>query len=324
MQKKKKRKRKPGEIIPLCYDRLFKKVFADPNHIERLEALVSIGLGVPLEDIKGRVSLLNSERVTYEEKEKKQVLDVIAEIKYLNKKVYRINIEVNLDKASTLLKGIAYGSALFGSSLKVSEDYSDIPGMIQISFDDYEINENNPRIVKEYYLKDETNTVLLDSLKFKHINIDKSQKSWYDNTIQKERLEDQNLIRFGATMKMNKKDDFHKSIEGVIMNEKIKKDIEQAVYEYSEDELAWFYFDAEKDRIASENARLSYAKEEGIELGKELGIDLGIDLGIEQGIEQNKIEVAKNMLLSNEDKDKIIKYTGLYQETIEKIKKEMK
>ena len=313
MKKKKKeeRKRMPGEIIPLCYDKLFKKVFADVDHVERLEALVSIGLGVPMEDVKGRVSLLNSERVVYDKKQKKQILDVVAEIKYPNKRTTRIDIEVNLDEASTLLKGIAYGSGVFGSGLKVSEDYSDIPGMIQLAFDKYEINKNNPRIVKEYYLKDETNTILFEALKFKHINIEKSQEAWYNNTIQKERIEDQNLIRFGAAMSMDKKDLFLACMESVVMDEDIKKDIEDAVIEYSEDANAWLYFDIEKDKKASENARLSFAKAKG----KAEGIELGI--------EQRNIEVVKSLLSQNVSIEIIKNATGFTEAEIEEIKKEI-
>ena len=46
----------------------------------------------------------------------------------------------------------------------------------------------------------------------------------------------------------------------------------------------------------------------------------GLEKGIEKGIEKEKIEIAKEMLKNNEAVDKIIKYTGLAKEEIEKLK----
>lgn len=46
----------------------------------------------------------------------------------------------------------------------------------------------------------------------------------------------------------------------------------------------------------------------------------GIEQGIEKGIEQAKINIARQMLLENEDIEKIIRYTGFTKEEIEKLK----
>ena len=45
----------------------------------------------------------------------------------------------------------------------------------------------------------------------------------------------------------------------------------------------------------------------------------GIEEGIEQGVDKRNLEIAKTMKADNEPIDKIIKYTQLTKEQIEKI-----
>ena len=79
----------------------------------------------------------------------------------------------------------------------------------------------------------------------------------------------------------------------------------------------------ENERLKNEG-QLSYAREEGIELGREEGIELGreegIELGKEQGIEIGKeesiIELIKNMLVKGTDYEYISEITG---KTIDEI-----
>ncbi len=68
-------------------------------------------------------------------------------------------------------------------------------------------------------------------------------------------------------------------------------------------------------------------KTKGFEEGELIGLKQGLATGREQGKEEGqleeKIQIAVNMLENNESIDKIIKYTGLTAEQIEKIKSEM-
>ena len=132
--------------------------------------------------------------------------------------------------------------------------------MLQVSFDAYEVDEENPRIVKNYYLKDETNTILDDSLQYKRVNIAKSKDVWYDDTIKEQEEKDQKLIEFGGAMMMNIKKDFLASMESVKMSKKVKEEIKEAVIEYSEDPNSWLYYDVERDKRATYNAGISTAR----------------------------------------------------------------
>ena len=60
-------------------------------------------------------------------------------------------------------------------------------------------------------------------------------------------------------------------------------------------------------------------EEAGFDKGMAKGIEQGIEKGIEKGIEQEKRMLAKKMKEDNVDIKKIIKYTGLTKEEIEKL-----
>ena len=53
--------------------------------------------------------------------------------------------------------------------------------------------------------------------------------------------------------------------------------------------------------------------------GLEEGIEKGIEQGIKKGIEQEKRMLAQKLKEDNVDIEKIIKYTGLTKEEIEKL-----
>ncbi len=70
------------------------------------------------------------------------------------------------------------------------------------------------------------------------------------------------------------------------------------------------------------NSRKRYL-EEGKLMGLQQGLDKGREQGKEEGELKRNIEIAISMLQDNESIDKIVKYTGLTVEQIEKIKSEM-
>ena len=67
---------------------------------------------------------------------------------------------------------------------------------------------------------------------------------------------------------------------------------------------------------------------EGMEKGMELGIEKGMKKGMEKGLEkgmkkgmnQKALDIARNMLADSVDINLIMKYSGLTQEQIEKVK----
>ena len=109
--------------------------------------------------------------------------------------------------------------------------------------------------------------------------------------------------------------------------------------ELTADEIAYEKMLARQKFLWRYGSGLSAAREQGLEEGRKEGLEQGIEQGIEQGLEQGieqgleagiaqgeasgraerEIEMAKAMKSENEPVDKIIRYTGLSAEAIEKL-----
>ena len=62
------------------------------------------------------------------------------------------------------------------------------------------------------------------------------------------------------------------------------------------------------------------AKREGIAEGKEIGMKEGLEKGRAEGMNRRSLDIARNMLADGVDINQIMKYSGLTQEQIEKLK----
>jgi predicted transposase/invertase (TIGR01784 family) len=62
------------------------------------------------------------------------------------------------------------------------------------------------------------------------------------------------------------------------------------------------------------------AKREGIAEGMEKGMKEGMEKGRAEGMNQRSLDIARNMLADGVDINLIMKYSGLTQEQIEKLK----
>ena len=57
-----------------------------------------------------------------------------------------------------------------------------------------------------------------------------------------------------------------------------------------------------------------------IDTAKQKGIEEGMKKGMEKGMNQKALDIARNMLVDGVDINLIMKYSGLTQEQIEKLK----
>ena len=57
-----------------------------------------------------------------------------------------------------------------------------------------------------------------------------------------------------------------------------------------------------------------------IDTAKQEGLAEGMELGMEKGMNQKALDIARNMLADGVDINLIMKYSGLPQEQIEKLK----
>ena len=116
------------------------------------------------------------------------------------------------------------------------------------------------------------------------------------------------------------------TLPGDLATTEIKKAIEELNIMYLDSKEKEYYEGLQKAKM-DEQARLETAEriglekgfEKGIEKGIERGIEKGLEKGIEKGILKEKQDIAKIMKRNGEPVDKIMLYSGLSKEEIEKI-----
>ena len=106
----------------------------------------------------------------------------------------------------------------------------------------------------------------------------------------------------------------------------IAKFTPQEMREYEASKMA--YRDIKNSIDTAKQEGLAEGMEKGMELGIEKGMKKGMEKGMEKGLEkgmekgmnQKALDIARNMLADGVDINLIMKYSGLTQEQIEKLK----
>ena len=208
--------------IPITYDKMFKKVFGDPNNTDKLAYLLSTIFKIPFEDLKDNIEIIESEKRVNKVNEKMSKSDIVLNIKFSS--FGKVNLEMNVGfYKEVIVRNLGYNINLLSSSLKVGKDYSDIKPVIQINFNTYDIDKNSQKILDLFTLKNDNNYELTNILQIYHINIDKWYKCWYNGDIERYSEEDQKLIRCLALLKITNNEDFTKCIGETDMEDEIKK-----------------------------------------------------------------------------------------------------
>ena len=102
----------------------------------------------------------------------------------------------------------------------------------------------------------------------------------------------------------------------------IAKFTPQEMREYEASKMA--YRDIKNSIDTAKQEGLAEGMEKGMELGIEKGMKKGMEKGLEKGMKkgmnQKVLDIARNMLADGVDINLIMKYSGLTQEQIEKLK----
>ena len=85
-------------------------------------------------------------------------------------------------------------------------------------------------------------------------------------------------------------------------------------------EERYISFEASKMAYRDIKNSVDTAKREGIAEGMEKGMKEGLEKGRAEGMNQRSLDIARNMLADGVDINLIMKYSGLTQEQIEKLK----
>ena len=305
----KKRSLKPGEIVSLKYDQAFKIMYGDSNHIEILTMLLSKILEVDYNDLEGKITLLplgvNNQTIG----EKRSERDVVVSVK--SDDDYRIILEVNVKKEfyeSVIDRNLYY---TFDISKKVleGENYNNMDITFLINFNTFFINLERKKVFDEYLLRNEEGDVLTKKYKVLNINIEECYNLWYDNKYQgKFGLYEEDLMLLGASMCVEKEEDFSNILNLVRMKPEIKELIEGVLDNMNKDsDLVSGYYNWRDEQDKMNRSIINEVKEKTLKIG------------IEQGIEQKEREVVLNMYKDSVSIEVIGKYTNLSIEEVKEI-----
>lgn len=315
---------KEGELIPLYFDMIFKKIFGDLSDIKPLHTLIKVITGIDAKEI----TILNSEILGESLSVRRTTVDLIAKLEDGTK----IGIEMNSSASDTvMLRNFTYITRIMANDIKHNEEYDKLSDFIQINFD-MDGKHKNPIDLYMMVNVDDPNYVLVDKLKIYRVNIPYFVKKCYNQDIEKLEYKDRFIGLIGT-----------RSIElmsNIAKGDKIMSDIKKKIESCNSDKDVLLEYDYRKHH--NEIARLKYQdkyqkKYEKKYKGKVKRLEKEIEERFEKEIEerfekekqeivresakQNTIQIAKNFLDSNTDINIIAAATGLSIEEIQSINK---
>ena len=96
------------------------------------------------------------------------------------------------------------------------------------------------------------------------------------------------------------------------------KQVEERYISFEASKMA--YRDIKNSVDTAKREGIAEGMEKGMELGMAKGKQEGLAEGMEKGMNQRSLDIARNMLADGVDLNLIMKYSGLTQEQIEKLK----
>ena len=288
--------------IPIFYDKIFKKMFGDPDNTDKLAYLLSAIFKMPYKDFKDNIVILESEKRVTKNDEKVGKSDIVLKIEFSS--FGKINLEMNAGfYKEVIVRNVGYITSHFSSFLKAKDDYSDIKPIIQINFNTYDIDKRSNSIIDLYTLRNNNSHELTNMLQIFHINIEKWYKCWYNGDMEGYSEEDKKLIRMLALLSITNEQDFTKCIGETDMEDVTKKDFINTMDELcSDEELENYYGSAEE-----------------LEKLRRYGEVIIRQEALEEGQKEKSIEIAKNLLKQNLSIENISLATGLSIEEIQNL-----
>ena len=284
---------KEDEVIPLTYDRIFKLIFGDANHLERLNLLLSVTLKKKVEVIKLYPNdLLDDNRVN-----KKNEVDLLCKLdgEY-------VSIEVNTDLTQEVVnRNFAFVSRVPSKDLKPGEEYSNISRYYQINIDiedflgvPYEVC---------HLTGDTTHKRVTARVEFYFINVKHFAEICY-NEGGKGLTDFEKLYGMIGTNS--------KSVIDVLTKDnKILKDIGDMVKKYSSDDELLFYYDREERMLHDAKRKIED------ELTKNFKKQL--EANAKEVTEKTTLDMVRRMKQEGASLDFISKVTGISIQEIEKM-----
>lgn len=286
------------KMLSVKNDLIFKKVFGDPKNQDILISFLKSVLDIPDDEYES-ITIVDPNLRVEKRKDKLGILD----LKLKTKSGCTMNIEIQLYEMKVIGNRIMfYTGKLFVEQIGKGKKYDVIKKVVCILILNYNMFKNRSKYNHRFVLYDKTDdTVFSDLLEIVTLELGKLPEV-SDNT---------DLYNWLSLFNATEKEEFE------LLKEKgpeLKKAV-VVLEQLSEDEQTRLLAEAHEKKLRDEYARLEAAEERGIEIGEQKGIKIG-----EQRGENKKAkEIAKNLIESQMDIDKISKITGLSKDEIEEL-----
>ena len=281
-----------GEVVPLMSDVLFKKVYGDINHLERLNYLLSSILDKDVKVIK----ILNNELIGDYRLNQKKYVDLVCKIGEFD----YVNVEVNtVYNAYEIDRNVEFIFRLASASHKPDKKLS---------------KEERERIrkAKKYYIQINLNTKNTNNKPYVSfsLNDDEDPKFKLTNMVKIININVSTYRDLCYNKNINELSDFEiavgiigiyeeKMLEKIGKRNQVLKGISDIVKKYSFEDDVIVAYDREEFLKEAYEANIEYA--------------------VADAVEETTLEIAKKMKKANYKVDDIANITGLTKEQIDKI-----
>ena len=269
-----------------------------------------------------KIDIINPFNPANYKESKISIVDIKAEDEFGT----QFNIELqNCGDSNYINRSLYYWSKIYGDQLKKGDGYENLKPCICINLLDFNLIRENDAFHNLYMIK---NVFYPDTILTDHLSI--------------------HFLEFKKLTKINKRDKLILWLK-YLKSEGRKEDVVKFLVKQDRDiakaHFEFRKFTAEEKERALELTRFKEAtdraneiyraekrgkeegKQEGIAIGMEEGLEKGVERGIQQGLQKGKLETkketARKMLFKNLDLSMICEITGLFEEEIMVIKKQL-
>jgi len=296
------------KFVDIKNDIAFRKIFGNENKKEILISFLNAVLELPVGKKIKKIEIKNP----YQLPEIKDLKSSILDVKVTDERNIWYIIEMQVEEPDGFDKRVQYYTAKqYASQIEVGEDYPKLKQVIFIGILNFNFFDGNDYLTRHLITNQKTGKQELTDLEFNFIELPKFR----EDELKIETLIEKWIYFIKNAPNLN-------VIPENVTDEGLKQAyVDADKHNWTKEEL--LSYDYASMRKADERSKTKRAVEKAVEIAVGIAVGKAVEIEREKH-EQEKYEIAKEMILENEAVEKIVKYTKLDIEIIEKLRNELK